>query len=61
MTSAPRWGRSGGMSRSSQRTIVVVPSAPDSRVIRPLPLNEPSWLMREAVRRLELGDRDRVA
>ena len=45
MTSAPRWGRTGGLSCSSQRTIVVVRSAPDSRVMTPLPLNVPSWLI----------------
>ena len=43
--SAPRWGSRGGIRTSSQRTIVVVPSAPASRVIRPWPLNEPSWLI----------------
>ena len=52
------------MSRSSQRTIVVVPSAPDSRVITPLPLNEPSWLIANrcggsnSVIRDRVGDRD---
>ncbi len=38
-------GRNGGTRSSSQRTIVVVRSAPNSRVNVPLPLNVPSWLM----------------
>ena len=36
-------GEDRGDERSSQRTIVVVPSAPGSRVITPSPLNVPSW------------------
>ena len=37
------------MSRSSQRTIVVVPSAPGSRVMTPEPLTVPSWRMAKRV------------
>ena len=40
---AHRCGKSGGMSVSSQRTMVVVPSAPGSSVMTPPPVNVPSW------------------
>ena len=48
-TTAARCGSIGATSHSSQRTIVVVPSAPGSSVNVPPPENVPSWLIENRV------------